>query len=230
MPEGDIHTRLARICKAERDAVRVEVRLGGCLPLVAAAGMDIVATIPTFLRRQAPVVIGNLDNRGDEVRVVTCPKLDYKTLWVRAKEDKYATFYLEYLRQCHGLDLAALPKPYNVDHLFNQKRALKYGYAYVRLGLVPGPVNQSHGAGYEKAVTRSERQRRDTSRALMDEIGCMKFYGYMTPTADLPRQSEIDAYVRFAATEFNMPEREVRQSLAILLDKAEFFKTKRTGN
>jgi hypothetical protein len=227
MPDVDVNKQVKRIWKAERDAVTAEARFGGCLPLVAAANMDIVSSYPTPLRREAPVTISKLSNRGEEVQIVSCPRFNHKTLWVSAEDRKYGSYYLEFISQCYGLALDRIPKPYNVDHMFNQKRALKYGYKYVRLALVSGPVNQSHGPGYEKTVTRGTRERGDTSRALMDEIGCMKFYGFMNPNVAKPRQSEIDAYARFASVEFGMSEAQVKESIGTLLQVAAFFKDKR---
>ena len=164
MPDFDVDKELSQIWKAEREAVTAEARLGGCLPLVAAANMEIVSSNPSLLRKEAPLTISQLSDRGEEAQVVSCPKFNYKTIWVSAEDNNYRSYYLQFLRQCHGLPLERIPRPYDVDHMFNQKRALKYGYRYVRLALVNGPVNQSHGSGYEKMVTRGSRQRRDTSR------------------------------------------------------------------
>ncbi len=102
-----------RIWKAEQDAVTAEARLGGCLPLVAAANMDIVSRNPSPLRREAPVTISKLSNRGEEAQVVSCPKLNYKTLWVTAEDKNYRSYYLEFLRQCCGLALDMGAKPFN---------------------------------------------------------------------------------------------------------------------
>jgi len=221
---ADTSSGLDQIWKSERDAVKNEVRLGGCLPVVAAATADIVATLPTRLRSQAPVAISQLSGRGDVAFVASCPSLSYKTLWVRADDDAYAKYYLEFLDQYHNLKFSGVPKPYNVDHMFNRQRALKYAYRYVRMALVNGPVNSSHGAGYEKSTTNSRRERRDTSIALMDEIGSMKFYGFMNPSVAKPNQAEIDRYARFSALEFGMSESEVKECIAGCLKSAAFFK------
>ena len=207
---ADVNDQLSSIFRAERDGVKAEARIGGTLPLVAAASMEIVSTRPTMLRKDYPVQITGLEGLGEEVRMVPCPGLLYKTLWVTADNDRYRQNYLAFLRQSHGLQLERIPEPFDVDHMFNRARALRYGYKYVRLALVDSKVNQSHGAGYEKTVTRGNRERLDTTRALMDEIGCMKFFGFMNPSESRPRKDEIDSYARFAAAEFGMSEADVK--------------------
>ena len=52
----------------------------------------------------------------------------------------------------------------------------------------------------------------------------MKFYGFMNPNLTKPKQSEIDAYARFASLEFGMSEAQVKESIGTLLQVAVFFK------
>ena len=54
----------------------------------------------------------------------------------------------------------------------------------------------------------------------------MKFYGFMNPNIVKPRQSEIDAYARFANLEFGMSEAQVKENIGTLLQVAAFFKDK----
>jgi hypothetical protein len=188
--------------------------------------MDIVSTQPSPLRIECPVLVRQLSDKvGDRAQVVVCPNLGYKTLWVDAADKKYRDHYLQFLQQEHGLNLKAIPKPFDVDHLFNATRATKYSYRFVRTALVDSPVNRSHGPGYEKTSTQGNRDRYPGS-AQMDEIISMKFYNFMNPNMDEPRVAEIDAYVRFASAEFGFSEKDIRESIATCLRVARFFQEK----
>ena len=216
--------RLREIMQAERDGLKAEERISHCPPYVAVADMEIAAHSPMNLRRQAPVTCSRLEGRGDQAFAMDCPALHYKALWVLAADSNYRKYYREFLGQEHKLQLEALPKEFDVDHLFNRQRAIKYGYRYCRMALVGYSANRSHGASYEKIATQGTRQRGDCTRVLMDEITHMKYYGFMSPSEANPRPEEIEAYARFAAVEFGQDPSETRESIATLLKVVKFFK------
>ena len=91
-----------------------------------------------------------------------------------------------------------------VDHLYNRARALNYGLQYVRLALVRHAVNRSHGAAYEKDITKNEAGREKKDMKLMDEITSMKYFGFLSPLRDDPLEAEVDAYAAFAAAKLGL--------------------------
>jgi hypothetical protein len=117
--------------------------------------------------------------------------------------------------------LAGIPKPFDVDHLYNRARSENYRLRFLRVALVSHSVNRSHGAGPEKGVTANEALRNAQGRPkLMDEIAPMKYWGFLPPLRDDPRDSEISAYATFAGAKLGLDPKEVRESIAYLRHKA----------
>jgi hypothetical protein len=108
-----------------------------------------------------------------------------------------------------------------VDHLYNQARGTNYKLRYLRTALIAHAVNRSHGAGPEKDVTINEELREHRSGLkLMDEIACMKYFGFLPPLRSDPRDEEIDAYATFAAAKLGLDADDVRNSVLYLRKKA----------
>ncbi len=55
---------------------------------------------------------------------------------------------------------------------------------------------------------------------LMDEISSMKYFGFLSPLRDDPREAEIDAYAAFAATKLGLNATEVKENALYLRKKA----------
>jgi hypothetical protein len=140
-------------------------------------------------------------------------------LWVATDNDRYRDDYLTFLNSEYHLAMQAIPKPFDVDHLYNRARARAYGLRYIRTALVGSAPNRSHGAGPEKDVTLNEARRERRDHKLMDEITCMKYFGFLAPLRSNPRKSEIDAYAAFAAAKLGLDPDQVRQSVAYLRQK-----------
>jgi hypothetical protein len=54
----------------------------------------------------------------------------------------------------------------------------------------------------------------------MDEIACMKYFGFLPPLRSDPRDEEIDAYATFAAAKLGLDADDVRNSVLYLRKKA----------
>jgi hypothetical protein len=210
---------LAEIMRLERDAVAVETKLAQCPPLVAVNQLDDIARVPSRLRYHHPVAIGALAGSKGAF-VADCPTLQYKALWVTTSNDSYREDYLTFLNQSYGLSLPSLPDGYDVDHLYNRSRARGYGLKYVRTALVGYVANRSHGAAYEKDLTRNEARRERQDIKLMDEITSMKYFGFLSPLRSDPRPGEVAAYVAFASSKLGLDPDRVRESVAYLRQKA----------
>lgn len=212
-------TNVADIIRREHDALAAETRIAQCPPLVAVNEIEDVMRLPTRLRwnRQASVVALPASSGAF---VVNCVELNSTVLWVSTNNDRYRSDYLKFLNQTYSLGLSTIPSPYDVDHLYNRSRAQTYGLQYIRLALVGHAANRSHGAAYEKDVTKNEalRVRRDIK--LMDEITSMKYFGFLSPLRDDPRNEEVTAYATFAAAKLGLDSADVRQSVLYLRNKA----------
>ena len=149
-----------------------------------------------------------------------CPSLQSTALWVGASNSYYRQDYLHFLNVTYGLGLSSIPTRYDVDHLYNRSRAQIYALQFIRTALIGQAANRSHGAAYEKDVTINEAARSHRPMKLMDEITSMKYFGFLSPLRDDPRQEEIDAYCTFAAAKLGLDPTEVRKSLELLRKKA----------
>jgi hypothetical protein len=211
---------VASVIQREHDAVAAETKIGQCPPLVATNDMENAAHLPSRLRSQHETKVKPLANAEGEAYVVDCPTLKSTVLWVATNNDSYRAEYLTFLNATYGLGLSSIPKPYDVDHLYNQTRAKGYGLKYLRLALVGYTPNRSHGAAYEKDLTRNEAARDRRDMKWMDEITSMKYFGFLSPLRDDPRESEVAAYVAFAASKLGLDPVEVRKSIELLRRKA----------
>jgi hypothetical protein len=152
--------------------------------------------------------------------VLTCPSLDSHVLWTRTENSAYREHYLAFLNQVYGMSLEKLDNAYDVDHLYNRDRARLYGLAYLRLALVPRSANRSHGASVEKDLTVNEALRKRRDHKLMDEIASMKYFGFLAPLRDDPREDEVEAYCKFAQVQLGLDPQEVRKGIHDLRSKA----------
>jgi hypothetical protein len=208
------------VIQREHDALAAETRLAQCPPLVAVNNMEDVGRVPTKLRWNHPTSVTALSGAKGAAFVVDCPSLESTALWVGTDNDDYRNAYLEYLRGIYHLQLAKIPAVYDVDHLYNRSRARGYGLQFIRVALVVGPANRSHGGAYEKDITTNEAMRVRKDMKVMDEISSMKYFGFLSPLRNDPRESEIGAYANFASTKLGLDPSEVRQNILYLREKA----------
>jgi len=213
-------TDIAGVIRREHDALASETRIAQCPPIVAVNDMDDIGRIPRSLRDSHPTTVTALAGAKGAAFVVDCPSLDSTVLWVGTGNDDYRSDYAVYLNSIYKLKLPRVPAEYDVDHLYNRARAQMYGLQFIRVALVAGAVNRSHGASVEKDLTVNEALRVRKGMKVMDEIASMKYFGFLSPTRSNPRDSEIDAYATFAATRLGLDAAEVRQSVKYLRDKA----------
>jgi hypothetical protein len=213
-------TGLGEVIKREQDSLAAETRLAGCPPFVAVNNLEDVTRYPSQLRHNHPATVQALSGSKGTAFIVESPSLKGDALWVGTENNHYRDDYLAFLNARHGLKLSTIPKPFDVDHLYNRERAMIYGLRFVRTALVGRSANRSHGAAYEKDLTRNEalRQRRD--QKLMDAVSCMKYFGFLSPLRDDPREDEIQAYLAFAATKLGLDPMAERESILYLRQKA----------
>jgi hypothetical protein len=219
-PEKSPEKTIESVIQRERAGLIAETRIAQCPPFVAVNNMDVVAQYPTALRWTHPAKVSPLRGAKGAAFVVECSSLKSTCLWVSAASDSYREDYLEFLRSIHGLQLESIPVAYDVDHLYNRSRALVYMLEFIRLALVKGAANRSHGASYEKDITRNEAARVRKEMKLMDEISMMKYFGYLSPLRSNPRAAEVRAYANFAASQMGLDAGEICQSVRYLRTKA----------
>jgi hypothetical protein len=208
------------VIKLEHDALERETRIAQCPPLVAVNDMDDVARVPTVLRWNRPTSVNAVSGAKGPAFVVSCPALQSSAMWVGTDNDRYRDDYVCYLNEVHGLGLTRIPAEYDVDHLYNRSRAKQYGLKFIRTALVTGAANRSHGGAYEKDVTINEAMRTRTDMKLMDEITSMKYFGFLSPLRNDPRDKEVDTYADFAAARLGLDPKQVRKTVLSLRQKA----------
>ncbi len=211
---------VAGVIQREHNALAAETRVAQCPPLVAVNNMDDVARVPSKLRWNHPTSVTALAGAKGAAFVVDCQSLESTALWVGTANDSYRDDYLKYLTTTYSMDISKVPANYDVDHLYNRSRARMYGLQFIRVALVAGPANRSHGGAYEKDITTNEALRVRKDMKLMDEISSMKYFGFLSPLRNDPRESEIAAYSNFAATKLGLDPAEVRESILYLRKKA----------
>lgn len=211
---------VAEVIRREHDALALETRIAQCPPIVAVNDINEVARVPRCLRDSHPTSVTALAGAKGKAFVVDCPSLESTALWVGSANNDYRDDYLVYLNSKYKLEITQIPREYDVDHLYNQARALLYGLQFLRVGLVGYKANRSHGASVEKDLTVNEALRVHKSMKVMDEIASMKYFGFLSPTRTKPRESEIGAYANFAATKLGLDPEQVKDSVAYLRQKA----------
>ena len=211
---------VAGVIRREHDALAVETRITQCPPIVAVNDMDDVGRVPRVLRDAHATTVKSLAGTRGTAFVVDCPSLDSTALWVGTANDYYRDDYVVYLNSIYKFKLERVPAHYDVDHLYNRARAQMYGLQFIRVALVAGAVNRSHGASVEKDLTVNEALRVRKGMKVMDEIATMKYFGFLSPTRTNPRANEITAYANFAATKLGLDPEQVRESVLYLRQKA----------
>jgi hypothetical protein len=205
----------------EQNALAAETRIAGCPPYVAANDLNEVLQTPYVFRTKHPAAVRPLSGARGAAFIVACPSLGSSALWVGTHNKSYRQDYLQFLNLEYGLNLTAIPRPFDVDHLYNQARGAIYKLGFLRTALVAHVVNRSHGAGPEKDVTINEELREPRSGLKqMDEIACMKYFGFLPPLQSDPRDQEIEAYAIFAAAKLGLDADAVRNSVRYLRQKA----------
>jgi hypothetical protein len=213
---------ISEVMKQEREALLGESLMtnGKLLPYAAVTEPDIIVRTPTFLRSKHPVIIEPLAGRDMRMAFVqACPSLRYKFLWVHADNDRYRADYAAFLHAVHNFS-GNLPSNIHVDHLYNRERAKVFAAPFIRLVLVKGAINTSHGAGYEKARTFGVgRAGRDHK---MDQITLMKLCGVQSPKKGQPLTAEMKAHIHNMARLHGMGTTEIEQIIQDLMDVAGF--------
>lgn len=207
------------IIKREHEALAAETRLSHNPPFVAVNDMEVVTRVPSFLRHDHPSSVSALVGSKGEAFVVDCPSLNSTALWVGTENDDYRKDYLLYLRSNYKLNIDRIPEDLHVDHLYNRARARNYKLKYIRSALVDRPINTSHGASVEKAATKNEALRTPKDMKSMEELISMKYYGFLPPLRDDPRESEIAAYANFASMHLGLDAKEVRRSISNIINR-----------
>ena len=135
------------------------------MPYSAVTQPDVLVRTPTWLRAMHPVTLTALPERDRSMAFVQeCASLQYKFLWIHAENDAYRDDYKSFLRDVHRVT-ETLPGNIHADHLYNRERARALQTPWIRLVLVDGPVNSSHGAGTEsRAPTMGWEHRDGTTR------------------------------------------------------------------
>lgn len=208
------------VVRTERDALAAETRIAHCPPLVAVNDIDEVARIPSQLRWNNATTVKALPGSSGTAFIVDCPSLASTCLWAGTDNNAYRDDYLRFLNATYQLNLARIPANYDIDHLYNRSRAQMYGLRFIRLALVEGRANRSHGGAYEKDITVNEALRVRKDMKLMDEISSMKYFGFLSPLRDNPRDREVRAYAAFAASNMGLDPDVVRENVLYLRKKA----------
>jgi hypothetical protein len=153
--------------------------------------------------------------------VQICEGLKYKFLWAHVDNDNYRGDYLNFLRKFHGVPVPDLPGNLHVDHLYNRARARKMQLSFIRMILLTGQINMSHGAGYEKQRTAGGIGTPGNQRGI-DEIVLMKLWGISSPRKDVPLTPRMQAYLDRMSALFGIPRAELERNIQELMDVASF--------
>jgi hypothetical protein len=144
----------------------------------------------------------------------------YKSFWAATENDGYRGDYCTFLNEHCGFSLSGIPTAYDIDHLYNRERARVLGYRWIRMFPVRRGPNRSHGAAYEKAITRSSEGRFAKIMKLMDEISFMKFLDLTSPGKARKLSGRQQAHLQRMAALFNLPQRMLVDNVQGLLDRA----------
>ena len=190
------------------------------LPYAAVTEPDIIVLTPRFIRSRHPVTIEPLPGRDMRMAFVqVCPSLRYKFLWAHTDNNNYRDDYEAFLRNVHRIS-ATLPRDIHVDHLYNRARAKAFSPPFVRLVLAEGPINSSHGAGYERARTRGiGKPGRDHK---MDEITIMKLCGVSSPKKGQPLTAEMKAHIYNVVRLYGISTSDAERTIQELMEVAGF--------
>jgi hypothetical protein len=191
------------------------------LPYAAVTDPDVFVRTPTFIRMRHPVTLQFLANRPRTFVVIqTCPSLKYSFLWVHADNDSYRDDYKTFLNQVHKVS-QELSSSIAADHLFNRERAKVLETPWIRLVLATGPINSSHGAGYEKSRTNNGIGAHGRDHK-MDEITLMKLCGVPSPRKNQPLTAEMRSHIHKIAELYGMPNKEIERNIMELMQVAAF--------
>lgn len=169
------------------------------------------------MRTRYPIRIEALAGREGKA----CDGLKYKFLWAHVNDDDYRADYLKFLANHHGMKIPAIPETYHVDHLYNRARAREMKLPFVRMGLLPGSVNMSHGAGYEKQRTQGPIGTPGNQRGI-DEILLMKLWDIQAPRKGQSLSPTMQAHLDRMASLFSIPRAELLRNVTELMDVAAF--------
>lgn len=205
----------------ERRAIIAEMTLAKAHePFGAVVDIATVRDVPVEFRGRHPV---NLEALGDGSFVQVTPTIEAKVLWVRTDNDKYRESYGQFLALFHPGGPGAIPSDLHVDHLYNRERARTFALNYIRMGLVPGSPNTSHGAGYEKKRTHGVgRVGRDRS---IDTVMMLKALGFRSPPMRGTVTGEMRAFAALLGPQIGVEPGQLLQEIANLVEVANFEPT-----
>jgi hypothetical protein len=146
-----------------------------------------------------------------------CPTLGYRFLWCHVDNNSYRRHYVRFLQHEYKWGRSSLPRDWHVDHAFNRARARDLELNWVRMMLLPGSINMSHGAGYEKGRTRSPIPGTAGRDRKLDEVTLAKASGLKSPRRGEPLSAELEAYARRIAHKHGLPAQVVIDNIYELL-------------
>ncbi len=216
---------LADVMKQERDAIMVEYLFPQgpfskvtVPPYSAIPDISVLVETPWHLRSRHPLTIRPFANHGF---AQICPTLGYKFLWTAPENDKYREDYFAFLKEYYGVTISALPREIHVDHLFNRARGIALGLRFIRMMLLPGSINMSHGAAYEKSRTKGIVGAAGRQRSI-DPILLMKLYGIRSPRKGKELTPEMTNHARRIAAMLNISGQEAEQDIKDMMEVANY--------
>jgi hypothetical protein len=202
-------------------AVSAQILGFGVLPFAAVTDPEVIVRSPVFVRSVHPVLLENLSGRDRTATFVqSCPSLRYKFLWVHADNDNYRDDYKSYLRTVHKVT-QEVPQSIAVDHLYNRARAKTLGTPWIRAVLAEGPINSSHGAGWEKQRTQSGLGRTGRDHT-MDTMILLKLCGMPSPKKGQPLTAGMHAQIQQVAEKTGLTVNQIEEDIADLMKVAAF--------
>ena len=207
---------LQRLLDEQVKAALVEQVAGHGPAFSAVNELRWLTDVPHDVRQRHPVNIESLGNNGSFVAV--CPSLEYCVLWVRATNRRYRAEFEQFLTRVYP-QVGVIPPGYHVDHLFNRKRAVALGLAYIRMALVPAGINISHGGGYERARTGMALGTPGRPRKLENVI-MMKLLGFRSPPLSGVVTDEMQAFAARFAAELNVTPAQILSEITNLVRHA----------
>ena len=201
----------------EKRALVEEGGLECVMPYVAVRDLETVALTPSPLRRSHPCVWRPLPGvHLQRARVQHCPTLDYRFLWCHVDNSSYRRHYLRFLEHEYGWS-TPIPSGWHVDHVFNRARAKKLELEWVRMMLLPGSINSSHGAGYEKQRTKSPVSGTPQRSRKLDDVTLLKVVGMRSPRRHAPLDQSIETYSQWIAGRHGLSAEAVKTNIRELL-------------
>lgn len=181
--------------------------IGTGLPIVAVASLDILMARDAGLQGEGLIranlmpkaLIVPLEGTSSFVQIWD----DHRTLWVATENDSYRDDYRKFAEKYFGVK--SLSGSLHADHVYNRRRGKNQGLDYIRMMALPAFVNESHGGGWERAVTTNEKNRKHVPVKAMDDFMWMKALRIPSPRKGQPLSPEQQNYLRGIAKALGLP-------------------------